>query len=106
MSWFFQPPQSWIAALLAAGLAAWSAWRGLNRLSAGLRNPDHPDQTLWVIKGIRGGIVAIAGLFFLGGILAKATWPLLFGVVFIGEELLETGIMLLALRSSRKRRDS
>jgi hypothetical protein len=34
------------------------------------------------------------------GLTTGPTWLPLFGAIFIGEELLETGVMILALRSS------
>lgn len=70
--------------------------------SRGLKNLDHPSQTLWVVRGIRGFIVALALISLAGGIYFDKTWPLLFGLVFLGEELLETGIMVLVLRRNEK----
>ena len=92
-----------IASILAGGLALGALvcfLRGGHLMRLGLANPDHPSQSFWVVRGMRSGIVAIGLLFLAGGIYFNVRWPLLFGAVFIGEELLETGIMLLALRSS------
>jgi len=77
-------------------------WRGFALLASGLRNPDHPDQSLRVIRGLRRGILAIGLLFLAGGFYWNITWPFIFAAVFLGEELFETGIMILALRLGRE----
>ena len=56
-----------------------------------------------LIAGIRLGILAGALVCFAVALLrGSATWAI-FGSVFLGEELLETGLMLRALRSGRAR---
>jgi uncharacterized membrane protein len=77
-------------------------WRGIRSLAQGLRNPDHPMQGTWVVRGFRGGIVGIGLGFIAAGIYLDVTWPLIFGAAFLLEELFETGIMLLALRAERR----
>lgn len=104
MNFLFQPPLSVALAALLLVVAAASLWRGTRLLRKGLRNPEDPRHTLWVVRGIRGGIVAI-GLTCLGlGLLFGRRWLLVFGLIFLGEELFETGIMILALRSGRSGR--
>ena len=76
---------------------------GIRRLRRGLLHPDHPSQTLWVVEGIRGGIIGLACLSLAVGIRLHVTWPIVVGLIFLGEELLETGIMILALRSGARR---
>ncbi len=102
MDWFFQSPQDRILAAVLLVLATWMFIRGTRLVAKGLRNPDHPQQTLWVVRGFRRGITAIATAFFAGGLYFHATWPLIFGAVFLGEELLETGIMILALKKAER----
>jgi hypothetical protein len=77
-------------------------WWGFRSLARGLRNPDHPMQGTWVVRGFRGGIIGIGLGFIAAGIYLDVTWPLIFGAAFLLEELLETGIMLLALRAERR----
>ncbi len=102
MDWFFQSSQDRILAAVLLVLATWMFARGIRLVAKGFRNPDHPQQTLRVVRGFRRGITAIATAFFAGGLYFHATWPLIFGAVFLGEELLETGIMILALKKAEK----
>jgi hypothetical protein len=47
-------------------------------------------------------MIAIGLTFAIGGILTRTTRPLLFTLVFLGEELVETGIVIFALRRQKK----
>lgn len=98
---FESPLAPWSSALLLA-LAALSAWRGARLRWRGLSQPDHPSQTEWVLRGLRGGILALGLVAFAAGLFYGIRWPLYFGSVFLGEELFEIGIMLLALRTNPK----
>lgn len=91
---------SYGVAVLLVAATVFSFWRGQRLFFRGLRSPGHPSQTMWVVRGIRGWIIGIGLLCFAGGLVWAAKWPLIFGCVFLGEELFETGIMLLALKSS------
>ena len=102
MHWFFESPQDRILAAVLLVLAIWMLIRGNRLVAQGLRNPGHPRQTLWVVRGFRRGISAIATAFFAGGFYFHETWPLIFGAVFLGEELLETGIMIFVLKKGEK----
>lgn len=84
--------------ILALGLMA----RGGVFILRGLRHPDHPDQSVWVVRGFRRVIVAIGLAFTAGGFYWAAAWPFIFAAVFLGEELFETGIMLAALGDQRR----
>lgn len=99
-----EPPVNYILAAIAAELAIYFLYRGGRFFWRGLRNPDDPDQSMLVVRGFRGGIVSIGLWFLVGGFLSGAKWPFIFAAVFLGEELFETGIMLLALRFSRSRK--
>ena len=98
MELLYQSPQNWLLACVLVSMAFASAWFGTKNFTTGIRYPDRPDQTLRVVRGIRGGIIAIALTSIAAGLLSTTTWPVIFGLVFLGEELLETGIMVLALR--------
>ncbi len=37
-----------------------------------------------------------------GGVLYNKVWPLIIGLIFLGEELYETGVVSLALRAGMK----
>lgn len=44
----------------------------------------------------------MAFVFTGAGLMTATPWPILFGLVFLAEELIETGIMILALRSQER----
>ena len=90
-----------LAALLWL-LAAGALWRGMRRLVTGLRAIDHPASALQVVRGLRGLILAVSLAALGGGMLCASTGLLVFGVIFLGEELYETGVVLLALRAGRR----
>ena len=61
------------------------------------RSPEC-SASLWVVRGIRAGIIALAMGAFAADLLYNQGWLLIFGAIFLGEELYETGVILLALR--------
>jgi hypothetical protein len=86
-------------AVLAALAGAWAGGRGVGLLRRGLRSADDPRAPLWVIRGIRGIVVAVSAAALAGGILFEQTWLLVFGAIFLAEELYETGVVALVLRA-------
>ena len=60
MKFIFEPPANLILAALLSAVAVASAWRGTRLFFKGLRNPDLPSGPLWLVRGIRGWIVALA----------------------------------------------
>src|SRR5437870_4667273 len=86
-----------VAALLALG-GAWAAVHGAGLAVRAVRHADDPSSSLWIIRGIRGLVVAVAVWALAGGWLFGQTWLLVFGVVFLAEELYETGVVVLLLR--------
>lgn len=90
-----------LAALLWL-LAAVAFWRGIRGLATGLCKVDHPASTLRVVRGIRGVIVAVSAAALGGGVLFASMGLLVFGLIFLGEELYETGVILLALRAGQR----
>ena len=77
-------------------------WQGIRGLAAGLCEVNHPASALRVVCGIRGVIVAVSVAALGGGMLFASTGLLVFGVIFLGEELYETGVILLALRAGQR----
>ncbi|MEW5849836.1 MAG: hypothetical protein AB2A00_13660 [Myxococcota bacterium] len=71
--------------------------RGLPRLGRGLREPTRPEAPFWLVRGIRDVVVAVACACIAAGLAmdSRAAW--VFGLVFLGEELYETGVILLIL---------
>jgi hypothetical protein len=78
-------------AVLLWGMAAGALWQGMRRLVHGLSAVDHPASSL------RGVIVAVSLAALGGGLLCASTGLSVFGVIFLGEGLYETGVVLLAL---------
>jgi hypothetical protein len=83
-------------------LAAGAMWQGMRRLAKGLCEVDHTASALWVVRGIRGVIVAVSLAAFGGGVLFASKGLLLIGAIFLGEELYETGVLLLVLRAGQR----
>jgi hypothetical protein len=87
-----------LAALLWL-LAVGALWQGVRRFATGLSQIDHPTSALQVVRGLRGVIVAVSLAALGGGVLFASKGLLVFGLIFLGEELYETGVLLLALRA-------
>jgi hypothetical protein len=87
-----------IMAALLWLLATGALWQGARHLATGLRSLDHPASALRVVRGLRDVIVAVGLAALGGGVLWTSTGLLVFGLIFLGEELYETGVLLLALR--------
>jgi hypothetical protein len=96
------PPMNLILAVLCFLMAVGSAWRGARLLGQGLRQAGHPCGALWVVRGLRAVIIAIGIAALGGGVLLASKGLLVFGALFLGEELYETGVVLLALRAQLK----
>ncbi len=98
MDWVLQSPYNLVFADICFALAAWALVRGVKNFRRGYGSDD---GSLEVVRGVRGGIL-FAGLTFIGcGLALEVSWPVWFGLVFLFEEIIETGIMVLALRSQR-----
>jgi hypothetical protein len=83
-------------------LAAGALWHGMRRLARGLGELDHPASTLRVVRGTRGVIVAVSLAALGAGVLFASPGLLVFGGIFLREELYETGVVLLALRAGQR----
>jgi hypothetical protein len=69
----------------------------------GLRFSGDPSAPLWIVRGLRG-LVVMAGTWVLaGGILFSQIGLIVFGSIFLAEELYETGILALILRTGGAR---
>jgi len=95
-------PYSWpwneIAAALLLLIGGVAARRGMRRLTSGLRHA----RSLDIIRGIRSSVIALAALAFAGGVLLAQTGLLVLGVVFLGEELYETGLLAAIIRAGER----
>ena len=84
MSFIFEPPANLMLATLLLIVAVGSARRGARLFLEGLRDPDHPSGPLWVVRGIRGWIVALALSAVAGGVIYSKAW-ILIGAIFLAE---------------------
>src|SRR6266516_3340478 len=80
-----EPPMNLLLATLFLLIAVGAAWRGGQLLVKGLRQADHPSGSLWVVRGIRGWIVALSMGALSGGVLWANKGLLAFGAIFLGE---------------------
>lgn len=77
--------------------------RGITLVVRGLAHADEDRSSLDVIRGIRGVAVAIGSAALAGGVLLEERWLVAFGLVFLLEELYETGVVALVLRAGEER---
>jgi len=80
----------------AVVLAAFLGWRGLRRMRRALRE----CESLELVRGIRGLVTALAVAVFALALLTGERGLLAFAAVFLAEELYETGVLVLIIRSS------
>ena len=92
-----------VGMLVVAGALGglWAGIRGIRLLARGLAHADEDRSSLDVIRGIRGLAVAVGTAALAGGVLLEQTWLLAFGLVFLLEELYETGVVALVLRGAQ-----
>ena len=86
-----------VVALLAIG-GGWAAVHGARLLVRAVRRADDPASSLRAVRGIRGLVIGVAAWALAAGLLLEQTWLLVFGAVFLAEELYETGVLVLVLR--------
>jgi hypothetical protein len=93
-----------VSPLIADGLivlAAVLGWRAVRYVRRALRHSGDDDSSLRLIRGIRALIAAAASVAFALGILYGSRATILIAAVILGEELYETGVLLLLLRRHR-----
>jgi hypothetical protein len=86
-------------AVLAALGGIWAGARGLRLLAQGLRAGDDPRGALWVVRGLRGLIVCACLTSVAIGAVLEQIWLLVFGGLWLLEEIYETGVLALILRA-------
>ena len=84
-------------AALIGGL--WAGARGARLVARALREADHPDSALWLIRGLRGLIVWICLTGLALGAVFEQVWLLVFAGLWLLEEIYETGVLALILRT-------
>jgi hypothetical protein len=88
-----------VAVALSAG-GACAAAHGAVLIARAVRRADEAASSVWLVRGIRGLVVAVAAWALAAGMLFAQTWLLVFGGVFLAEELYETGVVVLIVRRS------
>jgi hypothetical protein len=90
-----------VSPLIADGLlvlAAVLGWRAIRHVDSALRYSGDEDSSARLIRGIRALIAASACIAFALGIIYGSRATIIIAAVILGEELYETGVVLLALR--------
>jgi hypothetical protein len=87
-----------LAVLVALG-GVWAGARGVGLVARALRDADQPGASLTLIRGLRGIAVSVATAALAAGMLFDQRWLLVFGAIFLAEELYETGVVALVLRA-------
>jgi hypothetical protein len=90
-------PAVWIATALLLVMIP-PLYRAISRVGFGIAHSDDPGASEQVVLGIRGIIISIALGCIAAGLWLDIRWPIWFGIAFLAEELLETGIILWAIR--------
>lgn len=99
MAFVPDPPVRDVLAALVALIGAGAGVRGSQLLVRGLRRADEERASLWVVRGLRGIVVAAGAAALAGGLLFGQTWLLVLGAIFLAEELYETGVIALVIRA-------
>jgi hypothetical protein len=87
-----------ILAALLAGAALAAGVRGARLLAQALGG-GVPDRSRRLVRGIQA-LAAGTGAALLGaGVFGGSRWLLILGAIFLAEEIYETGVVLLALRT-------
>ena len=99
-AWLDPLPPAAVRVLAIALLAAAILFhvRGWVHFRRGLARAGHADQSRLVIRGFRGWILAAGFLSFAAGVHYHDGKWIAFALVFLFEEIIETGVMLLATR--------
>src|SRR5712691_3499572 len=88
-----------VLAILTTLGGAWTGVRGVRLLARGLRCAGDRRALLWVVRGLRGIIVWVCLTTLAVGAVFEQVWLLVFGGLWLLEEIYETGVLALILRA-------
>ena len=98
LSWRIYPA----SALMIGGLAL--AVLGFRLAAEALRRPPYgPATSLTLLRGFRYAVIGIALINAGAAWQWQVLWPLVFALVFLGEEMLEISFMIATVRRARRR---
>jgi hypothetical protein len=98
----FQPPFTLVLAVLLSFLAVLFGSNGLRLFRLGLRSGSAWSGPLNIVKGIRSGIVAVIMVGWAACFFLEQTSALVIGAVILGEEIYETGVLILIVRFGQR----
>ena len=98
MTALYTRPLSYVVVGLLMLVSALAAARGMRALRRGLREAG----ALEVVRGIRACVIALVAAAFAAGVLLGSTGLIVLGAVFLCEELYETGVLALIIRSGER----
>jgi hypothetical protein len=87
--------------LVAAGLVIFL--RGIRALGAARTDARDPERALLVARAFRVWIMGLCLLVLGGAWLAGVGWLAVIALIVLGEEMLETSVMVAALRDGARR---
>ncbi|MBM4246588.1 MAG: hypothetical protein FJ148_22795 [Deltaproteobacteria bacterium] len=96
------PWHAWPALLLAL-MGAMLVARGVRALRAVRKKSRDPERALAVVRSLRTGIAGLCLVVLAIGWLADAAWLAIPALIVLGEEMLETSVMVAALEDGRRR---
>ncbi len=94
--------RAWPAALLALG-GALLLVRGVRAFVAARATWRDPERALAVARSLRTGIAGICIVVLAIGWVAGLGWLAILALIVLGEEMLETSVMVAALEDGRRR---
>jgi hypothetical protein len=77
-------------------------WRAVRHFTRVWRDPGHDESGLWLLRGIRGFILAVACGIVALGVALGSRQVVLVGVVIAAEEIYETAMALAVVEYGRR----
>jgi hypothetical protein len=91
-----------VLAIMAASAGIWVGAHGIRCLGRGIHDAENPEASPWVVRGLRGLVLAIGAAALAGGLVLERAWLLVFAGVFLAEEIYETSVLALIVRAGRR----
>ncbi len=101
MGFPYEPPISVVLIAFLSVIALATAWRGTHLFQRVFRHANHPERSLWLVRGIRAEITSTATAVLAFAIVYEYRWLAIFGIIFLLEELYETSVVILVLRYAK-----